>query len=871
MIKISRLIFVILLFISQVCFAGTSFKYPKFKAWDSNGNPLAGGRLYTYAAGTTTAKTVYEDSSCTTPHSAYVGGAYVELDSNGEETIYTCYGSYKFVLKDSNDVTLWTFDNYSENNNDITQYYYSVDTSATDQCTTTAEGNRTLKDFATSIGTSKKATIVFPHTGASNTTDCLCSTTWDASSYTNIKLEFQNGARLKDDVNNASFTWGGQIEAEPDQQIADWGNGSGSFILSKSKIPKLYPNQFGTNTTPGTTDMTTAITQCVAACRSGNIPMEFLGQIYAHTGVTFYPHMKISGKGRYSVLYNTSTGAAHNVTLSKGSNSSVIDLYLRDITLAGVQLSGAGIYSDSSNQLQYSEFDNVLVYLCGKSYAGAYLHSPANCVFKNCQGGPGNSEVNGANGPWPSFITIPAAADLAAYGWHVVAAASSSAYNNTWINCHFEGTERTNGIYLQGHSSRSHLNQNFIGCVFESGAGSALGANASLRADYVDGLTIQGASCEQSETGYDPSNIDVFDINNCSGVSIGGIYSQNGMSFDVVRGLSIKDSHIPNWDFISAVTDFSITGIRKDKSGAEPTGTSDYLTAWPMGDDKFLDGNLIEADTQGNTFATAISDGETRNGWICTEPAGGVITRSQINGQDFIKITGGTAASTDIRTALQAADVTAGAANIRGESLQYYTCSYRYKVNAAVTIKYVTVTCYDSSWVKQNITEFTINNQGSAATYGNNVTLSSGEILGRLTSTTLISDGFTFLAPSTTYYIKVGVLVDTGTEYVEISDITIRKGVAAIMGNNWALKNLSASATWDAGSIADGDEEAKDVTVVGAALGDTVDVSLSIDVADLALTAKVTAADTVTCQLLNNTGGAIDLASATINVYVKRK
>ena len=79
---------------------------------------------------------------------------------------------------------------------------------------------------------------------------------------------------------------------------------------------------------------------------------------------------------------------------------------------------------------------------------------------------------------------------------------------------------------------------------------------------------------------------------------------------------------------------------------------------------------------------------------------------------------------------------------------------------------------------------------------------------------------------------------------------------------------LSGSATWDAGSIADGDEEAKEVTVTGAALGDFVLVSASIDTTDLALTAQVTAADTVTCLLLNNTGGAINLGSMTVYVSV---
>lgn len=81
---------------------------------------------------------------------------------------------------------------------------------------------------------------------------------------------------------------------------------------------------------------------------------------------------------------------------------------------------------------------------------------------------------------------------------------------------------------------------------------------------------------------------------------------------------------------------------------------------------------------------------------------------------------------------------------------------------------------------------------------------------------------------------------------------------------------LVGSATWDAGSIADGDEEVAEVTVTGAALGDkVVGVSLSIDVADLALTGHVTGPDTVTVQLLNNTGDAIDLASATVTVHVQ--
>jgi len=76
--------------------------------------------------------------------------------------------------------------------------------------------------------------------------------------------------------------------------------------------------------------------------------------------------------------------------------------------------------------------------------------------------------------------------------------------------------------------------------------------------------------------------------------------------------------------------------------------------------------------------------------------------------------------------------------------------------------------------------------------------------------------------------------------------------------------------TWDPGAIADGDEEAKEVTVTGAALGDFAIASFSLDVSDLVLNAQVTAANTVTCILANNTGGAINLGSGTIMVRVTK-
>ena len=78
---------------------------------------------------------------------------------------------------------------------------------------------------------------------------------------------------------------------------------------------------------------------------------------------------------------------------------------------------------------------------------------------------------------------------------------------------------------------------------------------------------------------------------------------------------------------------------------------------------------------------------------------------------------------------------------------------------------------------------------------------------------------------------------------------------------------LAGSATVDFGSIADGNEEATDITVTGAALGDIVMVSHSLDVQDLQLTADVSAADTVSV-VASSSGDTVDMGSGTVRVLV---
>lgn len=79
---------------------------PKMQFFDANGNPLVGGKLYTYAAGTTTPLATYTDSGAGTPNANPI-----ILDSRGEASVWLGTSLYYMELKTSADVLVWTADN----------------------------------------------------------------------------------------------------------------------------------------------------------------------------------------------------------------------------------------------------------------------------------------------------------------------------------------------------------------------------------------------------------------------------------------------------------------------------------------------------------------------------------------------------------------------------------------------------------------------------------------------------------------------------------------------------------------------------------------------------------------------------------------
>jgi len=171
--------------------------------FDANGNPLAGGSIYTYQSGTTTPQLTYTDSTGVTSNANPI-----VLDANGEANIWLDVSlSYKFVIKDSGGATVRTVDGVvglATNNSVVTA---SIQDSAVttakiaDDAVTAAklrddpsvDANRAvttdhIRDAA--ITTAKLATTVFSGLTADTAPDGTADyvPTFDASASANKKV-----------------------------------------------------------------------------------------------------------------------------------------------------------------------------------------------------------------------------------------------------------------------------------------------------------------------------------------------------------------------------------------------------------------------------------------------------------------------------------------------------------------------------------------------------------------------------------------------------------------------------------------------------------------------------------------------------------
>lgn len=108
---------------------GTVMPVPRLQFLDNNGLPVASGKLYTYAAGTSTPLATYSDVNLAVANTNPIVLNSSGRPSNGvsEVGVFLTAASYKFELQTSAGVTLWTQDNISS----VAPYNVNVDVQGT--------------------------------------------------------------------------------------------------------------------------------------------------------------------------------------------------------------------------------------------------------------------------------------------------------------------------------------------------------------------------------------------------------------------------------------------------------------------------------------------------------------------------------------------------------------------------------------------------------------------------------------------------------------------------------------------------------------------------------------------------------------------
>jgi hypothetical protein len=132
---------------------------------DDNGDPLNGGFLYTYTAGTNTPKATY-----TTADGDIENTNPVVLDSAGRASVWI-NGSYKFVVKDSLLNTIRTVDNitsFTTTENDADPFFQSF----------SGTGAQTAFTLSESLGTDEKTIMVFVDAGGGKGFDIYAPTAY---------------------------------------------------------------------------------------------------------------------------------------------------------------------------------------------------------------------------------------------------------------------------------------------------------------------------------------------------------------------------------------------------------------------------------------------------------------------------------------------------------------------------------------------------------------------------------------------------------------------------------------------------------------------------------------------------------------------
>ena len=326
-------------FLSPFAGAGAQF-------FDNNGVILSGGKIYTYAAGTTTPQITYTSSSGTTPHANPI-----ILDSAGRvpggEIWLTDTLVYKFVVETSTAVLLGTYDNISginaiQINADIVVY----DPPFTGGVSTNVEAKLaqyvSVKDFgAVGNGTTNDAAAF---AAAAATGQKVLVPAGDYLIGTSISLgtqmEFVQGAKILVG-NGITVTFNGTLSAGV-YQIFDC-TGTGEIVLNWRFTSEAYPEWWGA-ASDGATDCLAAIQACLKAAQTTKLhPGDYF---VSDTVKISYDHRWLVGSGSQYAGANdkvtrllVTNGSSYTLQVGPDVNPGAINSFQKQNVVRDIQIS----------------------------------------------------------------------------------------------------------------------------------------------------------------------------------------------------------------------------------------------------------------------------------------------------------------------------------------------------------------------------------------------------------------------------------------------------------------------------------------------------------------------------------------------------
>lgn len=201
--------------------------YLKFKETDSNGDPLSGGKLYSYIAGTSTPLGTYTDESGATPNSNPV-----ILDASGRADVWLSAASvYKFALYDSNDNLIWTVDDISGGSASTvsttswgawSEHAVTDGQSATDLTGETADG-------------ASYSSVIYEVEILRGTT--VLASGRIALQYVNTTWRVVTGGFIAEEANGVTFSVSQTTTVAQLRAALDSGAGNGTIKLSRRLVP----------------------------------------------------------------------------------------------------------------------------------------------------------------------------------------------------------------------------------------------------------------------------------------------------------------------------------------------------------------------------------------------------------------------------------------------------------------------------------------------------------------------------------------------------------------------------------------------------------------------------------------------------------